>query len=182
MYPWFMTVLDWARGSEVKMFQDDVDQLEWKYSDVCNERVYDLFVEILLNESLSICEEPDNSKNALEVFGRLHMKWDPRGAPHDTTRYLRIVHQWKVAKTLIELPNVTRKWEAELRVFTRGARDFPILDRIKSATLPTLLPDQNGYSDRIREQFNEKTKGFDVLRQSILDYVQNNTGVPAPML
>ena len=181
LYPGFKKVLDWARDSETKIFQDDVDQLTWKYSSVCNERVYDLFLKILHNESLSICEEPDNSENGLEVFRRLHIKWDPRGAAHDMTRYWRIMHQWKAAKTLVELPGVIRRWEAELRDFTQRARDFPIPDRIKSATLLTLLPDQNGYSDRIREQFNEKPKGFDVLRQGILDYVQNNTGVPAPM-
>ena len=114
----------------------------------------------------------------LEVFRFLHQKYDPQGAQHDLERYHQITCGVRPAKSLAELPRVIVAWEADLKEFQRKARDSPIPENINIAVMLNLI--QSEYATYMRKDYHKAPKGYDALREIILEYTRLDTGICPP--
>ena len=168
-------IMTWAQNHTKIITQEEIDESDWSDRAHGNEELFEFLLKILHNDAPSIAQDSDCVDNGLEVFRKLHNKWDPPGAAHDAMRYDALMVHVKPAKSLIDLPRVVNKWHKDVNDFLARSKTVTISDEIRAITLLRLLPEQNGYAQRMREQFNETVKTYDVLKMSVLNFVQNNT-------
>ena len=69
-------------------------------------------------------------------------------------------------------------WAAELKEFQRKARDSPIPEKIKIAVMLNLPPSE--YATYMRKDYHKAPKGYDALREIILEYIRLETGICPP--
>ena len=174
----FRGVLEWARDQGQRVIStQEVFASEWNDRQDGNALLYGFWLKILHGEALLIVEQAVD--NGLDGFRMLHQKFDPRGAQHDLERYHQLTHGVKPARSLQDLPRVIVAWEAELKEFQRKANDFPIPEKIKIAVMLNLLP--TDYAKDMRKDYHKAPKGYDALREIILEYTRLETGICPPM-